>query len=125
MKCPNCNEIELTEKQTYCSDRCRIAYTRRTKKGEQPEQIDPEQPTRTFDFTLTRTDKEWEADKPGYYNFGAKEYTKNCFICKKEFKTHLQLLKVCSQKCKREFFNFKEPTEGQKLVSDALKKINP
>ena len=39
-KCLNCQQ-EISDKAKYCSDRCRMAFTR---KIVQPEQIQPEQP---------------------------------------------------------------------------------
>lgn len=103
--CKNCKkDLSDKPKASYCSDRCRIAYTRRLKKGEQPEQKEPEQPTRTFNFKPTRTDREFEKETPGFYNFHETEYDKDCFVCGEKFKTHLQLLKFCSLKCKKEFY---------------------
>lgn len=96
--CANCKK-PVSDKARYCSDKCRMAYTRRTKKGELPEQNDPEHieiPTRTG---LTRTDREFEEYKPGYYNFTDKVETRKCVMCEKDFKTSLPLLKVCSRKC--------------------------
>lgn len=96
-RCLSC-KLEISEKATFCSDKCRMAYTRRTKKGQEPEQKQPEQPTRTFDFKPTRTDSLFEAKRPGYYTFSAKELSRTCVLpdCKKPFKTRLSLLKYCS-----------------------------
>ena len=68
--------------------------------GALPEQKEPEHTTRTFDFSLTRTDQLFEDKKPGYYNFGVKVFERGCFLpgCDKKFKTHLKLLKYCSPK---------------------------
>lgn len=77
-----------------------MAYRRRTKQGEQPEQNDPEHTTRTFDFELTRTDRLFEEHKPNYYSFNKKEFNRECILpgCNKDFKTHLKLLNFCSPK---------------------------
>lgn len=40
MKCLNCDKELNNERAKYCSDKCRMAYSRRTK---QPEQKQPEQ----------------------------------------------------------------------------------
>lgn len=57
MKCLNCNKKLDNLRAKYCSDKCRMAYARRTndpnKLPEQPEQIDPnttrtEQPEQTI-----------------------------------------------------------------------------
>jgi hypothetical protein len=90
-ECLNCKK-EVSEKATYCSDKCRIAYTRKLKKGVQPEQP---KVTRTFDFKPTRTDAKFEANKPNYYNYGALHKSK-CQECSAEFKTRMDLLRFCS-----------------------------
>ena len=97
MKCLNCAE-PISGKATFCSDKCRMAYRRRTKQGEQPEQNDPEHTTRTLDFSPTRTDRLFEDSKPGYYKFTDLRSDK-CLQCGKEFKTHLKLLRQCSPAC--------------------------
>lgn len=93
-ECLNC-KTPITGKKTYCSDKCRIAYTRRTKQGQEPEQIQPEQ-TRTG---LTRTDALFERKRPGYYAFDETPTEKTCTQCSKVFKTQLRLLKFCSPTC--------------------------
>lgn len=74
-----------------------MAYRRRTKQGEQPEQNDPEHATRTL-FEPTRTDSLFEASKPNYYKFSDTINERECPIqgCGKKFKTRLQLLRYCS-----------------------------
>lgn len=103
MVCPNCKKVELKGKQQYCSDRCRIAYTRSLRKGAEPEHL-PEQTQTEHPFKLTRTDRQFEKESPGYYDFSHKVHDKECFMCSTQFKTRLQLLKFCSLKCKRDFY---------------------
>lgn len=97
MNCLNCSK-KISAKSKYCSDKCRMAYTRRTKAGNLPEQTDPEHATRTFDFELTRTDQLFEKHKPNYYTFDQHVYTEDCLAlnCGKVFKSHLRLLRFCS-----------------------------
>lgn len=95
--CLNCSN-KVSEKAKYCSDKCRMAYKRRTKQGDLPEQIEPEQPTRTFNFKLSRTDRSFEDHKPGYYDFKNEEREEVCIVCDRRFKTRLKLLKYCSRK---------------------------
>lgn len=97
----NCHK-PISPKAKYCSDACRMAYTKRTKDGEQPEQNDPvllpEQSTRTFEVELTVTDKLFEIKRPNYYTFGKEVHKRECLKpdCKKKFTTRLKLLKFCS-----------------------------
>lgn len=72
-----------------------MAYTRRTKQGDLPEQMQPEQPTRTESW-MTSVDKLFEAHSPNYYTYNDKEFTRKCYICQAEFTSHLRLLKFCS-----------------------------
>ena len=103
MICPNCEVKELTGKKQYCSDKCRMAFTRRTRQGE-TEQILPTKPNKTYPNTPTRTDRLFEELNPSYYNYDKTEYEKVCVSCSKGFSTHLQLMKFCSPKCKDEAF---------------------
>lgn len=82
-----------------------MAYQRRTKQGDQPEQNDPEHATRTFDFELTRTDRLFEDSKPNYYNFSDSIKNEKCLQCGKEFKTRLKMLRQCTPKCMRDLLN--------------------
>lgn len=99
--CLNCNK-EISDKATFCSDTCSKAYRRRTKKGGQPGQndpnISPDKP-KMSDLKLTRTDTLFEQKRPGYYIFGDKLNTRKCLECGKEFKTSLSMLKECSPDC--------------------------
>ena len=104
-RCLEC-KLEISDKASFCSDKHRMAYRRRTKQGEQPEQNDPEHTTRTLDFKPTRTDQAFEDSKPNYYNFDGQSYERTCIalvgptkddkVCGKQFTTHLKLLKFCS-----------------------------
>lgn len=98
MKCLNCTE-PVSDKASFCSDKCRMSYRRRTKSGAQPEQNDPEHATRTLDFAPTRTDRDFEDYKPNYYKFEDEVYERTCDVCDKKFKTHLKLLRQCSRSC--------------------------
>lgn len=94
-ECLNCKK-EISGKAKYCSDKCRMAYQRRTKQGEQPEQKDPDfQPEQTR-TGLTRTDSLFERSKPGYYKFNETAHEEKCLQCGKNFKTSLDLLRHCS-----------------------------
>lgn len=98
--CLNCTN-EVSDKAEFCSDRCRMAYRRRTKKGAQPEQNDPEHTTRTLDFTPTRTDRLFEDSKPNYYRFSDEVKNETCVACDKNFRTRLSLLRYCSPACQK------------------------
>lgn len=102
-KCLNCNEVDVSLKATYCSDKCRIALDRRKKKGDLPEQHPEhlgEQPEQLAPRTgLTRTDQMFEDLKPGYYVFGNDVLEKECSNCGKSFETKLRFLRFDSPEC--------------------------
>ena len=100
-KCLNCNK-EISERAKTCSDRCRIAYGRRTKKGEQPEQNDPILKPEHRSVTKSDTDKLFEDLRPGYYVYDDAMYKKNCVLCGKDFETQMQLLRFCSPEHQRQ-----------------------
>ena len=52
---------------------------------------------------LTRTDRKFERDRPGYYIFGEEVKEKRCWRCGEEFKTRMELNKFCGPKCKDEW----------------------
>lgn len=100
-KCLYCGE-EFTAKRDsarFCKPAHKVAYNREIKQGEQPEQIQPEQLPRTESW-MTSTDKLFEAQKPSYYTFSERKFSKVCSLskwnlCKKSFDTHLELLRFC------------------------------
>lgn len=49
---------------------------------------------------MTKTDKLWEKDMPGYYRFDGELRELKCFECNQKFETRLTMAKVCSPKCK-------------------------
>ena len=54
---------------------------------------------------LTRTDRKFENDRPGYYIFGAEVKERRCWRCGEEFKTRMELNKFCGPKCKDEWLD--------------------
>lgn len=102
--CLNCND-EVTDKQKYCSDRCRKAYTRRTKAGQLPGQTDPvfnPDKAKVSDLRLTRTDRLFEDSKPNYYQYPLEDARNDvCLECGKRFTTRMKLLRNCSPLCIR------------------------
>lgn len=76
-----------------------MAYRRRTKKGDLPEQMEPEQPTRTHEL---KTDQLFEEYRPGYYEFDDKTYNRTCVLCGEKFQTTLGLLRFCSPDCQKD-----------------------
>jgi len=55
--------------------------------------------------TLTRTDRKFENDRPGYYIFGKEENERECWKCGEGFKTRMELNKFCGPKCKDEWLS--------------------
>lgn len=120
MNCLNCGKdlSDKSDKAKYCSGKCSKAYRRRTKAGDIPAEsdINLDTSTRTHAFKLTRTDRELESSKPDYYKFDDEVYKKQCFICKKDFKTRLPLNKLCSLKCKQKFFDFTPSLDMDEII---------
>ena len=54
---------------------------------------------------LTRTDRKFENDRPGYYIFGVEVNERECWKCGEGFKTRMELNKFCSVKCKNEWLS--------------------
>ena len=55
--------------------------------------------------TLTRTDRKFETDRPGYYIFGVEVNERECWKCGEGFKTRMELNKFCGPKCKDEWLS--------------------
>lgn len=106
-RCKNCGK-EVSNKATYCGDKCRMAFKR--KSDTQPEQKgEQEQPEHSNPNKLTATDQtfydrdirdrvgEKTGTKPGdYYYFTANRHKRECMTCGKKFVTSLQNNKFCS-----------------------------
>lgn len=105
--CNNCG-IQIL-KGKWCSDKCRMAFSRNPNKPEQKgEQIQPEpeqneQPEQNISISrtnLTATDKTFydramkDFNEP-YYNFNSSERTLKCAYCGKEYTTCLSLNRYC------------------------------
>ena len=54
---------------------------------------------------LTRTDRKFENDRPGYYIFGKETNERACWKCGEGFKTRMELNKFCGPKCKNEWLS--------------------
>ena len=91
-KCLQCAK-EISDKAKYCSDKCRMAYTR-TNKIEQPEQTQPEHEQMTPN-KQPRT----EIGKCHACGKEVPEYICICYDCFHKGNTHESLgLKMCSEK---------------------------
>lgn len=97
--CEQCGEEfeAKSAKAKFCSDACKMAYSRRKKAGnviEEPIATTKQEP----DIKLSKTDQDFENSDPGYYMFSELEWKRTCILpeCKKEFRTRLKLLKCCS-----------------------------
>jgi hypothetical protein len=93
MICLNC-DTEFTPKNKsakFCSDKCRVQYNRNNISVTK-DHVTESSVTQNH---VTQTDQLFEARYPGYYKFGDKVYERTCLICRKKFKTRLQLLKTC------------------------------
>lgn len=81
-KCLQCGK-DISDKAKFCSDKCRMAYSRRTK---EPEQMTPNKVTRT------------EIGKCHGCGKSVPDYICICYECFKKGITHQSLgLKMCSE----------------------------
>lgn len=93
MKCSTCSKDFIGARSTakYCSDKCKQESYRNTKDVSVTKSGTPIKQS----VTVTTTDKLFNDELLGYYIFGEVE-TRTCFVCNKEFKTALSMLKTCS-----------------------------
>lgn len=87
-KCLFCGDLFEAKhpKAKYCSEACKQQVKRiknLDREGGEPK---------------TNADREFEANKPGYYTFSDTIRDTICVVCSKKFKTSLSLLKTCSVK---------------------------
>lgn len=77
----------LTGKAKYCSEACK-------QKAKRVKELEND----TIGEIKTGVDKEFNADKPGFYKFSDTIRSVKCLVCGKVFKTSLNRLRSCSVK---------------------------
>jgi len=68
-------------------------------------QVDVQPLSEAVVVNLTRTDRKFETDRPGYYIFGVDVNERQCWKCGEAFKTRMELNKFCGPKCKDEWLS--------------------
>ena len=105
MNCLNCNKELDNPRAKFCSDKCRMAYKRRTKQPEQqPEQIDPNKPKRPEQITRTKRPEQIKPEQK-LKNYTAQDlylsidtYPADTWKDSPEFKELMRRLKTLSVK---------------------------
>ena len=93
--CGFCGELFSTKshRAKFCSESCKQQVKRiksLDRRGKPP---------------MTPVDEEFDAKRPTYYNFSGIVREEKCLICKKQFKTSLNLLRTCSVEHQEELLN--------------------
>lgn len=64
---------------------------------------------------MSKTDRLFDADRPGWYIFDGVEKERECWKCGKEYRTRLSMNKFCSPGCKNEFLDAAGAKRGVEL----------
>lgn len=101
--------IKRNGKSLFCSDGCRKARVKQ--RYEQDKDVRAEYQKQYRLEHLSKQSSDYWRDRSRKMR-GSKEYTKNCIVCGREFKTWLPQKKTCSDACKE--IHKKERDKGRK-----------